>query len=140
LRPFFVSRDYTLYSPLFKHRHALFPDPAGPKAHPSPAYPLARRAFKEDNELEFFFTSLRVWPVRDAEGRYVVIKLVSSRTPSEELQILQKLDTAQARADPRNHTIYVLDYVFLVTLSLSLCPGGRWPLITTLEPLLKSSN
>jgi hypothetical protein len=57
LEPFFASRGYTLYQ---SQPSAIFtllpaPSPPGPKAHTEPSYPFARRVFKEDKEIEFYF-------------------------------------------------------------------------------------
>ncbi|RDB30827.1 hypothetical protein Hypma_005798 [Hypsizygus marmoreus] len=126
LEPFFAARGYILY-----HNQpgagvfCLLPNPAGPKGHPSPSYPYASRVYKDDAEVEFSFGSLSAWPARDSEGREVVLKMVSGRTPSNELKVLQRLNTPKARADPRNHTIHALDYVIFDGMVFVVMP--RWP-------------
>ncbi|KAF9457534.1 hypothetical protein BDZ94DRAFT_201523 [Collybia nuda] len=61
--------------------------------------------------MMFPFVSLRVWPARDQEGRDVVIRLIFGREPSDELRILQRLNTEKARSNPRNHSICILEYI-----------------------------
>lgn len=42
---------------------------------------------------------------------YNSLRLISGREPSDELRIFQRLNTKEARADPRNHSIHVLEYI-----------------------------
>ncbi|KAF8529090.1 other/AgaK1 protein kinase [Hysterangium stoloniferum] len=125
LEPFFISRGYYPYQYRERTWICLHPNPTGPRRHPSPSYPYARRAYDTDEEVEFGFVSLRVWPARDVEGREVMIRLVSGRTPSEELKILNVLNTERARADARNHTIHVFEYIKFDGLVFAVMP--RWP-------------
>ncbi|KAF8149336.1 hypothetical protein B0H34DRAFT_733314 [Crassisporium funariophilum] len=66
-----------------------------------------------------------VYAARDSQGRDVVIKIVSGRTPTNELRVLQALNTPKARADPRNHTIHVLDFIYFDGVAFVVMP--RWP-------------
>ncbi|KAG6829187.1 hypothetical protein H0H92_005387 [Tricholoma furcatifolium] len=45
LCPFFAYRGYTLYKAIPTNRTVTLPDPDGPRAHPAPSHPFARRVF-----------------------------------------------------------------------------------------------
>jgi hypothetical protein len=60
LGPFFASRGYTLYQNEPPALFTLLPPPAPPGAI-NPSHPFARRAFKEDTEIEFYFMVSIVW-------------------------------------------------------------------------------
>ncbi|KAF9457533.1 hypothetical protein BDZ94DRAFT_1272850 [Collybia nuda] len=126
LGPFFASRGYTLYQSQPSRIFDLLPAPVtkSAKIRADPKFPYARRAYIHDDEMLFGFESLRVWPARDEAGRDVVIRLVSGRDPSDELKFLQRLNTEQARADPRNHSICILDYISFDGLVFAVMP--RW--------------
>jgi len=76
-------------------------------------------------EAEFGMPITIVYAARDAQGRDVVIKVISGRMPTNELRILQALNTQKARADPRNHTIHVLDFICFDSVAFVVMP--RWP-------------
>lgn len=76
------------------------------------------------------FQCMRIWPARDIEGHEVMVRsvcvlpkstniltiwglgrLVSGSEPSDELKVYQRLNTSEARSDPRNHTLPVLDFL-----------------------------
>jgi len=50
---------------------------------------------------------------------------VSGQQPSDELRILQTLNTPEVRKDPRNDTIHVLEYITFDGLVFAIMP--RWP-------------
>ncbi|KAG6818999.1 hypothetical protein H0H93_016498 [Arthromyces matolae] len=102
------------------------PDPTGPPSCTAPTYPYARRAFTNDDEIQFITGSHRVWPARDRLGREVIIKLVSGREPTTELQVIRMVNTDSARKDHRNHTIPILEFIsFGADWVFVVMP--RWP-------------
>ncbi|KAG6829196.1 hypothetical protein H0H92_005397 [Tricholoma furcatifolium] len=120
LCPFFASRGYVLYKATSSRRTVTLPDPDGPP-HPAPSHPFARlqnwssRLSCVRSHLECTLLEMH------KEGR-----LVSGRDePTDELLILQKLNTATARADPRNHTIPVIEFITFDDLVFVVMP--RWP-------------
>ncbi|KAF9457535.1 hypothetical protein BDZ94DRAFT_1272858 [Collybia nuda] len=126
LRPFFASHGYTLYRSQPPKIFDLLPAPVAKptESHVDFKFPYARRIYEHDEEIMFPFVSLRVWPARDEKGRDVVIRLVSGREPSDELKIIQRLNTDRARADPRNHSIRILEYIYFDGLVFIVMP--RW--------------
>ncbi|TFK33835.1 hypothetical protein BDQ12DRAFT_738577 [Crucibulum laeve] len=113
LKPFFAARGYTLYQSNPLSILDFYPAPTSGTAKPScePQFPYARRVYREDRDIVFFFGSTRVWAARDTQGRDVIIRLISGRVPSDELKVFQRLGTPEIRADPRNHSIHALDYI-----------------------------
>ncbi|RDB26627.1 hypothetical protein Hypma_005527 [Hypsizygus marmoreus] len=83
-------------------------------------YPFARRVYTSDDDAVFDFASLRAWPARDGAGRDVVIKVVAPM----ELDILKWLNSPKARADPRNISIPVLEYIKYNDYTFVVMP--RW--------------
>ncbi|TFK34375.1 hypothetical protein BDQ12DRAFT_738249 [Crucibulum laeve] len=127
LQSFFASRGYALYCPdPLSQNWDLYPalTIGSNKPRCEPQFPYALRLYTDDKDIMFAFFSPRVWPARDAQGRDVVIRLVSGRIPSDELKILQRLNTPKVRADPRNHSIYALDYISFDGLVFVIMP--RW--------------
>ncbi|KIM36290.1 hypothetical protein M413DRAFT_319948 [Hebeloma cylindrosporum] len=125
LRPFFASRDYDLYYNTHRNAMELFPVSKSGLASVQQTYPYGRRMYDNDDDAIMLFHSPRVWGARDIQGRDVVIKLVSdASTPSQELKILQYLNTEPVRSDPRNHTILVVDYLNINGLIFAVMP--RW--------------
>ncbi|RDB26629.1 hypothetical protein Hypma_005525 [Hypsizygus marmoreus] len=129
LGPFFASRGYMPYVSRPEHTLLdLFPAPSqqDSKDTTEPMFPFARRGYTSDDDARFDFTSLRVWPARDKAGRDVVIKLISGPEPSMELRIFQWLNRPEARSDPRNISIPVLDHISYNGLQFIVMP--RWDL------------
>ncbi|KAF4610824.1 hypothetical protein D9613_007278 [Agrocybe pediades] len=120
-----MRNGYTLYSP-FKNTMWQTPPPVthsipNDKAH---SYPYARWFIKDNSELFFEGYTPFVRAARDTKGREVVIKLISDGRASPELEILKFLNTEKAREDPRNHTIPVIEFLTLETLTFVVMP--RW--------------
>ena len=81
---------------------------------------------------------MRVWPARDRLGRDVIIKyvsicmvvrtthvfprLVSGSEPSQELEALRRLNSPLLRANPRNRTIPVLEFIKWGDLVFAVMP------------------
>ncbi|TFK31819.1 hypothetical protein BDQ12DRAFT_639562 [Crucibulum laeve] len=122
LAPFFASRGYLLYQSDPSNISSVYPAPTtDTRPHFESKFPYARRVYTEDRENEFAMAP-RVWAARDTLGRDVVIRLISGRIPSDELKIFQRLNTPEVRADPRNHSIYALDYVCFDGLTFVVMP------------------
>jgi hypothetical protein len=51
-----------------------------------------------------------------------MLSLVSGSKPSQELAIYQRLNEPQARKDPRNHTLPVIDYLAFNELTFVVVP------------------
>ncbi|KAF6753293.1 other/AgaK1 protein kinase [Ephemerocybe angulata] len=127
LSPFFASHGiyiYELDSPYGK-------TPARPPLYPKPqhfaseVWPWPRRAYKEERELDFdHIQVVRVWAARDANGRELVLRLASGHVPTDELKAFQRLNTAKARSDSRNHTLPILKYLTFDGLVFAVMP--RW--------------
>ncbi|TFK33525.1 hypothetical protein BDQ12DRAFT_715773 [Crucibulum laeve] len=126
LESFFAARGYTLYRPSPSNVWAFYPPPKtdATKPHWEPQFPYARRIYNEDRDIVFSYSSPRVWAARDIQGRDVVIRMISGRESSDELKIFQRLNTPEVRADPRNHSIYALDYINFDGLIFVVMP--RW--------------
>jgi len=100
------------------------PIPRPGKPVPCPEYPYARRLY-EDDDAALGISSPFVWGARDQLGRDVVVKLISNASvPSNELKVLQYLNTEPVRSDPRNHTIPVIEYLNISNLIFVVMP--RW--------------
>ncbi|KAF8971814.1 hypothetical protein BDZ97DRAFT_1650543 [Flammula alnicola] len=124
LRPFFFSRGYTLYESTARSRYETIP-PTTSKPPTEQVYPYARRFYEKNEDGVFSPISMQIWAARDALGRDVVIKLVSdTSSPSDELKVLQYLNTETAQADPRNHTIHLIECLTFDTLIFVVMP--RW--------------
>ncbi|KAG2004496.1 other/AgaK1 protein kinase [Coprinopsis cinerea AmutBmut pab1-1] len=102
------------------------PSSVKPQRGMDDCYPYARRRERHERGLEFIeIQSCRVWAARDNAGREVVIKLVSlGEQEWDELKIYKRLNTPEARADPRNRTLPVLDYIIYNGLVFVVTP--RW--------------
>ncbi|KIM36285.1 hypothetical protein M413DRAFT_449332 [Hebeloma cylindrosporum] len=125
MRPFFASRGYELYCNTHSNPFELFPVSKPGLATVQETYPYGRRMYENDDDAIFYFVSPRVWGARDIQGRDVVIKLVSdTTTPSQELKVLQYLNSEPVRSDPRNHTIFVVDFLNINGLIFAVMP--RW--------------
>ncbi|KAG2004777.1 other/AgaK1 protein kinase, variant 2 [Coprinopsis cinerea AmutBmut pab1-1] len=137
LAPFFASHNYYLYERTIGHR--TYPSSTGPTRFQGVAEPpFARPKFKNDEDLEFTdIQGCRVWAARDGAGREVVIKLVAAQwEESDELKIYRRINTAEARADPRNRTLPVLDYIHYNGLVFVVTP--RWgPIMVGAPPFTK---
>ncbi|KAF6761363.1 other/AgaK1 protein kinase [Ephemerocybe angulata] len=126
LAPFFASHGLYIYE--------YIPDngtPATPPKYPlsqhtsSEGWPWARRAYKSDRELDFeFYMALRIWAARDRDGHEVVIRLASGPKTTDELRAFQRLNTEEARRDPRNHTLPILKYLVFNGMVFVVMP--RW--------------
>ncbi|TEB32428.1 hypothetical protein FA13DRAFT_1731631 [Coprinellus micaceus] len=126
LAPFFVSHGLYLYDYTSDVDRGASP-PGVPKARHSTSEqpPWARRAYNQEEDLDFdCLETVRIWPARDADGHEVIIRLVSGPNPSEELKIFLRLNTPDARKDPRNHTLPVLKYLTFNKLIFVVLP--RW--------------
>ncbi|KAJ3538571.1 hypothetical protein NMY22_g5106 [Coprinellus aureogranulatus] len=125
--PFFASHGLHLYeySPGTGKEAVPPSQPKSSHSHAMP-WPWARNAYNREEDLEFsFLTTARVWPARDANGHEVIIRLASSGpSASEELNVFWRLNTPEARGDPRNHTLPVLGYLNFNDLVFVVMP--RW--------------
>ncbi|KAH9483629.1 hypothetical protein JR316_0003099 [Psilocybe cubensis] len=138
--PFFASRGYTTYQRHPTNFTELVAPPFPPVAR-NAAYPYARQVPTNVQESKMIW-SLRVWAARDALGRDVVIKLsflfhilgysdvfyvrIISEVdnPSQELKVMQRLNSEKLRSDPANHTIYALDFLTFDKFVFVVMP--RW--------------
>ncbi|KAF9478085.1 hypothetical protein BDN70DRAFT_68212 [Pholiota conissans] len=142
LKPFFATRGYVLYEHYRPpHSPMLIAAPSDNQIRESniPAYPYARRAYNEDIEAMFTFSSLQVWAARDHLGRDVVIKVVADNLTRSELEILQLLNSEKMRKDPRNHTIPVIEFVQFQQYTFVIMPrwyGGLWLDFGTVDELM----
>ncbi|KAF8174911.1 hypothetical protein BJ912DRAFT_1075526 [Pholiota molesta] len=121
LRPFFASRGFTLYDH-GPHPWATYPPTQlDPTSMGIDGYPYGRCFYEEREHGKFFLPScLRIWAAQDKLGRDVVIKIVSE----DELKVLRYLNTKEARSDPRNHTIPLIDSGTFSGLSFAIT--SRW--------------
>ncbi|KAF4611408.1 hypothetical protein D9613_004313 [Agrocybe pediades] len=123
LRSFFLEKGYYLYDAQSNLSHT--PHRSNQlRREIKPEYPFARKFYQTDEELVFDAQSLLVWAATDLKGREVVIKVVSDANPSDELDVLQFLNTKEARADPRNRTIPVIEFLELEQYTFAVMP--RW--------------
>ncbi|KAF8195117.1 hypothetical protein BJ912DRAFT_923992 [Pholiota molesta] len=84
-------------------------------------YPYGRRLYENREHGRFSLPPcLRIWAAQDKLGRDVVIKIVSE----DELKVLRYLNTKEARSDPRNHTIPLIDSGTFSGLSFAIT--SRW--------------
>ncbi|PPR05617.1 hypothetical protein CVT26_009138 [Gymnopilus dilepis] len=168
LGPFFASKGYNLYKTRPKGSNLDSPivkEPVPEKVE----YPYAPLVFGKEQNMSFgsgsgvqsnylcagaghlisYLQAVRVWPAVDIHGRHVVIKVVADDRPSHELEILEFLNSKQARSDPRNHTIPVIEFlrydkfVFVVmprqdAVSYRIYRWGQafWPDFGTVQELL----
>ncbi|EAU85342.2 other/AgaK1 protein kinase [Coprinopsis cinerea okayama7 len=132
LAPFFESHGYYLYESLDK---ALkFSLAARPRQSfecqeyiNEPEYPYARRVIAREEVVPFHdIQSFRVWPAQDKFGREVMIKMIhtSDMPDANELEVHRRLNTPEARADPRNHTLPTLGYIEHEAVVFAVMP--RW--------------
>ncbi|KAG2004502.1 other/AgaK1 protein kinase [Coprinopsis cinerea AmutBmut pab1-1] len=141
LTPFFASRGYHLYEPS-KLPQTMPPSSLKPPADVDESYPYARRRVRDEQGLAFLdIQSCRVWAARDNAGREVIIKMVSfGEKESDELKIYRRLNTPGARADPRNRTLPVIDYITYDGLVFVVTPRWGEPVVglsfSTVEQLL----
>ncbi|KAF6753289.1 other/AgaK1 protein kinase [Ephemerocybe angulata] len=127
LSPFFASHGIYIYEldPPYGKTPARPPLYPKPRHFDSDVWPWPRRAYKEDRELNFeLIQVVRVWPARDANGRELMLRLASGPVPTDELKAFQRLNTAKARSDPRNHTLPILKYLTFDGLVFVVMP--RW--------------
>ncbi|KAH6909575.1 other/AgaK1 protein kinase [Coprinopsis sp. MPI-PUGE-AT-0042] len=131
LAPYFAGCGYYLYQGLAP----LYTTPSEDGPLPSPleqVYPYSRRVdHLTDKDLGFIHTQgFRIWAARDQLGREVVIRLVSfPGEESDELKIYRLLNTPQARKDPRNHTVPVIDWIEYSGLIFIVSPRWGDPII-----------
>ncbi|KIM47407.1 hypothetical protein M413DRAFT_439078 [Hebeloma cylindrosporum] len=124
LKPYFSSHGYTLYCGVHRDPWDTLAEPL-PKAAENPQHPYGRRAYKTDKDGLFGVRCGRVWAARDDRGHDVVIKLIcNSDNPTNEYKILQYLNEEGVRADPRNHTIPVLEFLTVKDYIFAIMP--RW--------------
>ncbi|KDR85782.1 hypothetical protein GALMADRAFT_234858 [Galerina marginata CBS 339.88] len=142
LEPFFASCGYTLYQPQpagISLRPASFKSGGGSDV----GYPYARRAYTSDKEAEFHASSTRIFPATNASGQDVVIKVIADDTLSYELQIMQYLNTPEARSDPRNHTIPIIEFLEFGKFTFVVMPRwgqAFWPDFGTVNELMHFSQ
>ncbi|KAF6761354.1 other/AgaK1 protein kinase [Ephemerocybe angulata] len=115
LSPFFKSHGYYLYDyndrDGFVHSPA-YPEPRARDESVRDPYPYPYRLWEQPHDLVFTaIETFRMWAARDESGREVIIRMISGPTPSDELKIFQRLNSTKARADQRNHTLPVLEYL-----------------------------
>ncbi|KAF6753298.1 other/AgaK1 protein kinase [Ephemerocybe angulata] len=115
LSPFFKSHGYYLYDYNdrvgFVHSPA-YPEPRARDESVRDPYPYPYRLWEQPHDLVFTaIETFRMWAARDESGREVIIRMISGPTSSDELKIFQRLNSTKARADPRNHTLPVLEYL-----------------------------
>ncbi|KAH6900833.1 other/AgaK1 protein kinase [Coprinopsis sp. MPI-PUGE-AT-0042] len=131
LAAYFAGCGYYLYQGL----GPLHTTPSNDGPLPSPleqVYPYSRRADGlTEKDLEFNCTQgFRIWAARDQWGREVVIRLVSfPGEESDELKIYRLLNTPEARKDPRNHTVPVVDWIEYSGLTFIVSPRWGDPII-----------
>ncbi|KAF5332771.1 hypothetical protein D9611_005297 [Ephemerocybe angulata] len=125
LSPFFASHGLHIYD---------LGGPGGPgmpPKHPvsqhtrTEAWPWARRGHEDEEDLCFDFVhAVRVWPARDDNGHEVMIRVVSGPEMTDELRAFHRLNTPEARSDPRNNTLPVLKYLRFDGMVFIVMP--RW--------------
>ncbi|PPR00540.1 hypothetical protein CVT24_005514 [Panaeolus cyanescens] len=135
LEGFFQLKGYTMFKPVDRNFHnrkwyTLVPDPqqASSKARRS-EYPYARKGYTEE-PLQFYYTSMRVWPVRDVNGNDLVIRLVSDNQTSDELRIWRRLHAPGIKNHPRNRVIPVLEYLEFDGLVFIVMPWWNSPALS----------
>ncbi|KAF7763827.1 hypothetical protein Agabi119p4_8364 [Agaricus bisporus var. burnettii] len=124
LEPYFAQRGYTFYISSEESTYVVLP--ARKMIDPRElSYPYALYCCNDERELEFICSAARVWPARDADGRDVVIKAVSTgAVASNELKALKLLHSEPLRNDPRNRIIPVVDYIEFNHQTFAVMP--RW--------------
>uniref|UniRef100_A0A8H7Y1E6 Protein kinase domain-containing protein n=1 Tax=Psilocybe cubensis TaxID=181762 RepID=A0A8H7Y1E6_PSICU len=101
----------------------LNPPPFPPAAKVT-AYPYARQ-LPSKAPIPRTLWAPRIWAARDALGRDVIIKVISEvDNPSNELKVMQLLNSKKLRSDPANHAIYALDYITFDKFIFVVMP--RW--------------
>ncbi|KAJ7583441.1 hypothetical protein C8J56DRAFT_1028397 [Mycena floridula] len=97
--------------------------PIEPKCGAKESYPFPRAFFRYKYLEESQFVNPLPSTVKcflDKENRDVILKLVHG----DELKILQYLNTPEMRANPRNRTIPVLEFITFEALTFAVMP--RW--------------
>ncbi|TFK19445.1 hypothetical protein FA15DRAFT_689498 [Coprinopsis marcescibilis] len=126
LADFFASRGYFLYQ---RTPNSFKTFPTTKEAEGEDQYPFGRR-FYFDSRIDACFDTIfgvRNWAARDRLGREVIIRMASASDSSpSELEIFRRLNSPHARADPRNHTLPVLDFIVYDGLTFVVLP--RWGL------------
>ncbi|KAH6909467.1 other/AgaK1 protein kinase [Coprinopsis sp. MPI-PUGE-AT-0042] len=114
LSPFFLEHGYKLYEPS-RHHHIVPPAASKLASLEDQRYPYARRLENVTDNEQFMFhgiQSLRIWAARDKLGREVIIQIICFQGEgSDEAQVYRRLNTLEARRDPRNHTLPVLEWL-----------------------------
>ncbi|KAH6909578.1 other/AgaK1 protein kinase [Coprinopsis sp. MPI-PUGE-AT-0042] len=128
LGPFFATHGYYVYQGL-AHCFTTPPDNIPLPSAIDYAHPFSRRIDGlTDRDLGFDHAQASF--TRDCFGREVVIRLVSfPGEESDELKIYCLLNTPQARKDPRNHTVPVIDWLEYSGLKFVVSPRWGDPLI-----------
>ncbi|KAF9561605.1 hypothetical protein CPC08DRAFT_425200 [Agrocybe pediades] len=124
LRTFFTHKGYTLYTPEGRTLNQKPPTTLDRARDDLFVFPYARKFVDKEDDFLFRCNSPYVRAARDALGREVVIKLVSDGKKTTELDFLKFLNTKKARADPRNHTIPVIEFITLEKYAFVVMP--RW--------------
>lgn len=132
LAPFFQLQGYYLYE--WRGSFSVVPPQDIPSSRtfkdPATAYPYgwtpADMTLARDWDYAFNGTAgYRLWAARDDLGREVLIRLVSfPGEESQELKVYRRLNAPEARQDPRNHTLPVLDWLDYSGLTFVVLP--RW--------------
>ncbi|KAJ3538566.1 hypothetical protein NMY22_g5109 [Coprinellus aureogranulatus] len=126
LAPFFASHGLHIYEYVHGTLRFVRP-PAHPKCNNSQSeqYPWARGYHEEEEDLDFnHIMAVRVWPARTDDGHEVMIRLSSGQGESEELKVIRRLNTPEARSDSRNYTIPILNTLTVEGLVFVVMP--RW--------------
>ncbi|KAH9483626.1 hypothetical protein JR316_0003096 [Psilocybe cubensis] len=121
--PFFVSRGYAMYQQDPSGIGNLNPPPFPPVAKVT-SYPYSRQVPSKTPTPRTLWVP-RIWAARDSLGRDVIIKVISEvDDPSNELKVMQLLNSKRLRSDPCNHTIFALDYITFDKFVFVVMP--RW--------------
>uniref|UniRef100_A0A8H7Y4K3 Protein kinase domain-containing protein n=1 Tax=Psilocybe cubensis TaxID=181762 RepID=A0A8H7Y4K3_PSICU len=121
--PFFVSRGYAMYQQDPVGLGNLNPPPFPPAAKAT-SYPYSRQ-LPSKTPIPRAVWAPRIWAARDALGRDVIIKVISEvDNPSNELKVMQLLNSKRLRSDPANHTIYAIEYITFDKFVFVVMP--RW--------------
>ncbi|KAH9483623.1 hypothetical protein JR316_0003093 [Psilocybe cubensis] len=127
--PFFVSRGYAMYQQDPIGLGNLNPPPFPPAAKAT-SYPYSRQ-LPSKTPIPRATWAPRIWAARDALGRDVIIKVISEvDNPSNELKVMQLLNSKRLRSDPANHTIYAIEYITFDKFVFVVMP--RWD--SAIEP------
>ncbi|CAA7266294.1 unnamed protein product [Cyclocybe aegerita] len=142
LRPFFKSKGYTLFELNVNDSSCPPLNPGTPSSDSFGLYGSESRNAHSMPDTEFLHCGIAA-AARDEKNRDVVIKLLGkcSDSPdiSAEYQILCLLNTEFMRADTRNATVPVLEFIDYEDWEFAVmpmcCGASMYPLLTSVECL-----